>query len=62
MVNMKNMYEENVNVDNDFDENFYENAENELKRSIISGKARGLTKEQIFSLTEKIFNEENNND
>lgn len=39
-----------------------ENAENELKRSIISGKARGLTKEQIFSLTEKIFNEENNND
>lgn len=39
-----------------------ENAENELKRSIISGKARGLTKEQIFCLTEKIFNEENNND
>ena len=27
---MKNMYEENVNVDNDFDENFYENAENEF--------------------------------
>ncbi len=39
-----------------------ENAENELKRSIISGKARGLTKEQVFCLTEKIFNEENNND
>ena len=27
---MKNMYEENVNVDSDFDENFYENAENEF--------------------------------